>query len=86
MYNLVGYILFELIRTFAFLLTVLTVLLVFVGVFREASESGLGPMQIVQIPANRGIFPINFKSVKGFMTTSITSRLKQSQRAIIEVT
>jgi len=43
------YILLELIRTFAFLLTVLTVLLVFVGVIREASESGLGPMQIVQI-------------------------------------
>ena len=43
------YILIELIRTFGFLLTVLTVLLVFVGVIREASESGLGPMQIVQI-------------------------------------
>ena len=43
------YILIELVRTFGFLLTVLTVLLVFVGVIREASESGLGPMQIVQI-------------------------------------
>ncbi|HUG91971.1 MAG TPA: LptF/LptG family permease [Planctomycetaceae bacterium] len=43
------YILAELLRVFAFLLSVLTVLLVFVGVFREVSESGLGPFQILQI-------------------------------------
>lgn len=43
------YILYELLRVFAFLLSALTVLLMFVGVFREASESGLGPMQILQI-------------------------------------
>lgn len=43
------YILGELLRTFAFLVVVLTVLLVFVGVFREASQSGLGPVQIMQI-------------------------------------
>jgi lipopolysaccharide export system permease protein len=43
------YILIELLRVFAFLLTVLTVLLVFVGVFREVSESGLGPFQVLQI-------------------------------------
>jgi lipopolysaccharide export system permease protein len=43
------YILFELLRVFAFLLSVLTVLLVFVGVFREVSESGLGPFQALQI-------------------------------------
>jgi lipopolysaccharide export system permease protein len=43
------YILFELLRVFALLLSVLTVLLVFVGIFREVSESGLGPMQAMQI-------------------------------------
>lgn len=43
------YILYELIRVFASLLSGLTVVLVFVGVFREASESGLGPYQILQI-------------------------------------
>ncbi len=43
------YILAELLRVFALLLSVLTVLLVFVGVFREVSESGLGPMQAMQI-------------------------------------
>jgi lipopolysaccharide export system permease protein len=43
------YILFELLRVFAFLLSVLTVLLVFVGIFREVSESGLGPFQVLQI-------------------------------------
>jgi lipopolysaccharide export system permease protein len=43
------YILIELLRVFAFLLSVLTVLLVFVGVFREVSESGLGPLQVLQI-------------------------------------
>ena len=43
------YILFELLRSFFFLLSVLTVLLVFVGVFREASANGLGPYQVAQI-------------------------------------
>jgi lipopolysaccharide export system permease protein len=43
------YILFELIKVFGFLLSILTVLLVFVGVFREASEKGLGPEQALQI-------------------------------------
>ncbi|HEX6987079.1 MAG TPA: LptF/LptG family permease [Planctomycetaceae bacterium] len=43
------YILFELLRVFGFLLSVLTVLLVFFGVFREATESGLGPAQALKI-------------------------------------
>jgi lipopolysaccharide export system permease protein len=43
------YILVELLKVFACLLTGLTFLLVFVGVFREVSENGLGPLQIVQI-------------------------------------
>ena len=43
------YILVELIKVFIFLLSILTVLLVFVGVFREVAASGLGPFQILQI-------------------------------------
>lgn len=43
------YILIELLKVFTFLLSVLTILLVFVGVFREVSESGLGPLQVMQI-------------------------------------
>jgi lipopolysaccharide export system permease protein len=43
------YILGELLRVFIFLLTVLMVLLVFVGVFQQAQENGLGPYQIIQI-------------------------------------
>lgn len=43
------YILIELLKVFLFLLSVLTVLLVFVGVFREMAASGLGPFQILQI-------------------------------------
>lgn len=43
------YILFELLKVFGFLLSILTVLLVFVGVFREASENGLGPAQALKI-------------------------------------
>ena len=43
------YILYELLRVFLFLVSALTVLLVFVGVFREVSESGLGAMQVLQI-------------------------------------
>ncbi len=43
------YILFELLKVFVFLLSILTVLLVFVGVFREVAASGLGPFQILQI-------------------------------------
>lgn len=43
------YILGELLKVFGFLLSILTVLLVFVGVFREATASGLGPAQALQI-------------------------------------
>lgn len=43
------YILGELLHVFTFVLSILTVLLVFVGVFREVSESGLGPLQALQI-------------------------------------
>lgn len=43
------YILIELIKVFLLLLSVLTVLLVFVGVFREAQQNGLGAAQIIQI-------------------------------------
>lgn len=43
------YILGELVRVFSLLIIVLTVMLVFVGLFREATERGLGPVQILQI-------------------------------------
>lgn len=43
------YILGELLRVFLLLIIVLTVMLVFLGVFREAAERGLGPVQILQI-------------------------------------
>lgn len=42
-------ILIELVRVFSLLVVVLTVMLVFVGLLREASEHGLGPLQILQI-------------------------------------
>lgn len=43
------YILGELFRVFSLLIVVLTVMLVFVGLFREATERGLGAVQILQI-------------------------------------
>lgn len=43
------YIFFELLRLFLFIVIVLTLLLVFVGVFREASERGLGAVQIFEV-------------------------------------
>ncbi|MEZ6148178.1 MAG: LptF/LptG family permease [Planctomycetaceae bacterium] len=43
------YIFGELLRVFALVLTVLTILTVFVGVFQEATERGLGPQQLIQI-------------------------------------
>lgn len=43
------YVLGELLRVFAFVLLCLTVLLVFVGIFQQASESGLGPMQLFRV-------------------------------------
>ena len=43
------YILGELLKVFSILLSIMTVLLVFVGVFREVTESGLGPTQAAQI-------------------------------------
>lgn len=43
------YILLELLRVFALLVVVLTVLLVFVGLVREAADQGLGAKQILQI-------------------------------------
>ena len=43
------YILVELLKVFGLLVTVLTVMLVFVGVFQEAQQQGLGAAQIIQI-------------------------------------
>ena len=43
------YIFSELLRVFSLLVIVLTVMLVFVGLFREATERGLGAVQILQI-------------------------------------
>ena len=43
------YIMGELVRVFALLVVVLTVMLVFVGLFQEATERGLGTVQILQI-------------------------------------
>jgi lipopolysaccharide export system permease protein len=43
------YVLIELIRIFAFLLTALTFMLVFVGVFQKVRELGLGPDQVLLI-------------------------------------
>ncbi len=39
----------ELLRVFVMVLTGISVLLVFVGVFQQASENGLGPMEVLQI-------------------------------------
>ncbi|MDA0590114.1 MAG: LptF/LptG family permease [Planctomycetota bacterium] len=49
MHTLQRYIFKELVRVLLIIILVLTVLLVFVGVFREVSESGLGPLQVLQI-------------------------------------
>src|SRR5688572_6899765 len=43
------YIFGELLRVFSLLVIVLTVMLVFLGLFREATERGLGLVQILQI-------------------------------------
>lgn len=43
------YIFGEVLRVFLFVLSSITVLLVFVGVFQQATESGLGPLQVLKI-------------------------------------
>ncbi|QDT32351.1 putative permease YjgP/YjgQ family protein [Thalassoglobus polymorphus] len=43
------YILWEVLRVFAFVLTCITVLLVFVGVFQQATERGLTPAHALQV-------------------------------------
>jgi lipopolysaccharide export system permease protein len=43
------YVFLELVKAFSFLLSGLTVLLMFVGVVGEAAKSGLGPMQVLEI-------------------------------------
>ncbi len=43
------YIFGELLRVFSLLVVILTVMLVFVGLFREATERGLGAIQVLQI-------------------------------------
>ncbi len=43
------YVLGELIRVFLLVVSVLTILLVFLGTFTKASEDGLGPGEILQI-------------------------------------
>ena len=49
MHTLQRYILMELVRVLALIVSVLTLLLVFVGVFREATASGLGVIQTLEI-------------------------------------
>ena len=43
------YILGELLRVFVFVLSVLTVLMGFLGVFQQITERGLGPLQVLQV-------------------------------------
>lgn len=43
------YIFGEIVRVFAFVLTCQTVLLIFVGVVQQATERGLGPLQILEV-------------------------------------
>jgi len=43
------YIMSELLRVFVMVLIGISVLLVFVGVFQQAAENGLGPMEVIQI-------------------------------------
>ena len=43
------YILWEVLRTFIFVLTCITILLVFVGVFQQATERGLSPAQALKV-------------------------------------
>ena len=58
------YILGELLRVFALLVVVLTVMLVFVGLLREAAEQGLGPDQIIRIqPFRHQRFSVRGKHV-----------------------
>lgn len=49
MRTLQRYILIELIRVLLLVITIMTVMLVFVGVFKEVTERGLGPLQVLQI-------------------------------------
>lgn len=43
------YIMGELLRVFVFVLSILTVLLGFLGVFQQITERGLGPLQVLQV-------------------------------------
>ncbi len=43
------YILVDLIKVLLLVITIMTVLLVFVGVFKEAVDRGLGPLHMLQI-------------------------------------
>ena len=49
MSTLQRYILFDLLRVLALVITATTVLLVFLGVFQKVSESGIGPLQVLEI-------------------------------------
>ena len=49
MRTLQRYILGELLRVLLLVITATTVLLVFLGVFQKISESGIGPLQVLQI-------------------------------------
>ncbi len=43
------YLFTEIVRVFVFVLSCITVLLVFVGVFQQATENGLGPLQVLKL-------------------------------------
>src|SRR4051812_38915504 len=44
----------------------------------------LKPMEVVQIPKNRGVFTIDFKSIESFVSARITGGSKCRQGAILK--
>ena len=81
------YILLELLRVFIFVLSVMTVLLVFVGVFSQVTDKGLGPVQVLQILPYvvPSLFPFTIPATLLLTVTIVYGRIAGDQEVTREL-
>ncbi|MCG6154762.1 LptF/LptG family permease [Rubinisphaera margarita] len=78
------YITLELLRVFVMVLLAISILLVFVGVFQQATENGLGPMEVLQILPYviYSLLPITIPATMLLTVTVVYGRMSGDQELI----
>ncbi len=78
------YITLELLRVFVMVLLAISILLVFVGVFQQATDNGLGPMEVLQILPYviYSLLPITIPATMLLTVTVVYGRMSGDQELI----